>query len=94
MLNSIGESVVRTTTKVDNNLAVENRDVSLAKAEKTVEERPVESSDESAQTEAQKERETGGFDRDDKGVYFEKYDKKGNVVLRVPPEKKPIDEIV
>ena len=93
MFNSIGESVVRTTTKVDNNLAVENRDVTLAKTEKAVEERPVESSEESTKTETEKDRKTGGFNVDDRGVFFEKYDKKGNVVLEVPPEKKPIDEL-
>ena len=92
MLNSIGESVVRTTTKADNNLAVENRDVILAKTEKTVEERPIESTEESTQAEPEKERKTSGFNVDDRGIYFEKYDKKGNVVLEVPPEKKPIDE--
>ena len=95
MLNTIGESVVRTTTKVDNNLAVENRDVTLAKTEKTVEERPIESSEESAKSAPEKEQaqKSSGFNVDDRGVYFEKYDKRGNVVLEVPPEKKPIDEI-
>jgi len=93
MLNSIGETVVRTTTKVDNNLAVENKDVTLAKTEKTVEERPIERSEESAKSEPEKESKSGGFNVDDRGVFFEKYDKKGNVVLEVPPEKKPIDEL-
>ena len=93
MLNSIGESVVRTTTKADNNLAVENRDVTLAKTEKVVEERPIEGSEESTKTEPEKDRRTGGYNVDDRGVFFEKYDKKGNVVLEVPPEKKPIDEL-
>ena len=93
MLNSIGESVVRTTTKADNNLSVENRDVILAKTEKSVEERPIESSEESTKTESEKNRKKGGFNVDDRGVFFEKYDKKGNVVLEVPPEKKPIDEL-
>ena len=93
MLNSIGESVVRTTTKVDNNLAVENKDVTLAKTEKIVEERPIEHSEESAKSEPEKERKSGGFNVDDRGVFFEKYDKRGNVVLEVPPEKKPIDEL-
>ncbi len=93
MLHSIGESVVRTTTKVDNNLAVENKDITLAETEKTVQERPIEGSEESAPTDSEKDRETSSFDVDEKGVFFEKYDKKGNVVLRVPPEKKPIDEL-
>ena len=93
MLNSIGESVVRTTTKVDNNLAVENKDVTLAKTEKTVEERPIENSEETAKSEPEKEHKSSAFNKDDRGVYFEKYDKKGNVILEVPPEKKPVDEL-
>jgi hypothetical protein len=93
MLNTIGESVVRTTTRADNNLALDNRDVTLEKTEKVVEERPVENSEESAKSEAGGNRESGGYNVDDKGVYFEKYDNKGNVVYRIPPEQKPIDEL-
>jgi hypothetical protein len=93
MLNTIGESVVRTTTRADNNLASENRDVTLEKTEKVVEERPVENSEESAKSETEGDRKSGGYDVDDKGVYFEKYDEKGNVVYRMPPEQKPIDEL-
>ena len=93
MFNTIGESVVRTTTRADNNLALENRDVSLEKTEKVVEERPVENSDESAKSEPEGDRKSGGYAVDDKGVYFEKYDERGNVVYRIPPEQKPIDEI-
>ncbi|WP_319524980.1 hypothetical protein [uncultured Desulfosarcina sp.] len=93
MFNTIGESVVRTTTRADNNLALENRDVSLEKTEKVVEERPVENSEESAKSETEGDRKPSGYDVDDKGVYFEKYDKKGNVIYRIPPEQKPIDEL-
>ena len=53
MLETIGESVVRTTTRADNNLAVENKDIDLKKVEKAVEERPIESSQESAHAESQ-----------------------------------------
>lgn len=93
MLNTVGESVVRTTTRADNNLALGNRDVTLEKTEKTVEERPVENSEKSAKSETEGNTNSSGYDVDDKGVYFEKYDKKGNVVYRLPPEQKPIDEL-
>ena len=94
MLNTIGESAVRTTTRVDNNLAMENKDVALKKVEKAIEERPIESSQESATPEAEMEKKTGGYKTDDGGVFFEKYDKNGNVIFRTPPEQKPIDERV
>ena len=92
MLDTIGESAVRTTTRTDSNLAMENKEVALKKVEKTVEERPIESSQESAKPESDAQNKTGGYNADDRGVFFEKYDKNGNVVFRTPPEQKPIDE--
>lgn len=95
MLDTIGESAVRMTTRTDNNLAVENKDVALKQVEKQVEERPIETSQESAKTEPGKEEKDSksvNYKMDDEGVFFEKYDKEGNVILRVPPEQKPIDE--
>ena len=94
MLNTIGESAVRTTTRLDNNLAIENKDVALKKAEKAIEERPIESSQGSAKPESEVENKTGGYKTDKEGVFYEKYDKNGNVVFRTPPEQKPIDEHV
>jgi hypothetical protein len=93
MLNTIGESVVRTTTRADHNLAVENKDVTREKTEKILEERPVEDTEASAKAETGKDNKAGGYKSDDKGVFYEKYDKKGNVVYRLPPEQKPIDEL-
>jgi len=94
MLNPISESVVRTTTRVDNNFVQENKDAALEKTAKATEERAVEDSEESTKPNLEDERDLSGYDVDDEGLYFEKYDKKGNVVYRLPPEKKPIDEIV
>ena len=92
MLNTIGESAVRTTTRIDNNLAIDNKDVDLKRVEKNLEERPIESAQESATPESDVQKKTGGYNVDDEGVFFEKYDKNGNVVFRTPPEQTPIDE--
>ena len=94
MLETIGESVVRTTTRADNNLAVENKDIDLKKVEKAVAERPVERLQESARSESEKSKKTGSYKSDDGGIFYEKYDNKGNVVYRLPPEKNPVDERV
>ncbi len=94
MLETIGESAVRMTTRTDNNLAVENREVALQKVEKAVEERPIESPQESAKPESDTDKKTGGYKADNEGIFFEKYDEKGNVIYRTPPEQKPIDERV
>ena len=95
MIEPIGESAVRMTTRSDTTMAVDNKDVALEKIEKSVEERPIESVQESTTAESEsdtEEEKTSGYNTDDNGIYFEKYDKKGNVIFRVPPEQKPIDE--
>ena len=88
MLEPIGESAVRMTTRTDSNLAVENRDVALQKIEKTIVERPIESFQESAKPESGTEQKAGGYNIDDGGVFFEKYDKNGRVIFRAPPQQK------
>ena len=92
MINTIGESAVRTTMLTDNNLAVGNKDVAFKKIQKAVEERPIENPQESAKPESDTKKKTGGYNADDDGIFFEKYDKNGNVIFRTPPEQKPIDE--
>ncbi|BBO67553.1 hypothetical protein DSCA_14830 [Desulfosarcina alkanivorans] len=93
MLETIGESAVRMTTRTDSNLAVEHKDLALEKVEKAVKERPVESSQESSKPEADEREKTDGYNMEDGNIFFEKYDKNGNVIVRLPPEKKPIDEL-
>jgi hypothetical protein len=94
MLDTIGESVVRMTNRTDINPAAENKDMALKKVARAVEERPIESSQESTKSEPDAQNKTAGYNVDDSGVFFEKYDKNGKVIYRQPPEQKPIDERV
>ena len=94
MLESISESAIRITTHTDNRLAGENNDVTVKKVEKAVEERPVESSQEGQKPESDDQKKSGGYNVDDGGVFYEFYDKNGNVISRTPKEKKPVDEVV
>lgn len=92
MLESIGESTVRMTARVDYNHAEQDKNVALQKAEKSVEERPIENTEQSTKSESDTEQKSSSYNSDENGVFFERYDKKGNVIFRVPPEQKPIDE--
>ena len=92
MLDPIGEPAVRMTMQNDTHQAMEQKETAQKKIEKTVEERPIESSESSAKPKENTEKKTGEYNLDDKGVFFEKYDKDGNVIFRAPPEKKPIDQ--
>ena len=94
MLESISESAVRMTELTNNHLAVKNRDVAFQKTVKVGEERPVVRSYEASETESDIEQKTGGYNSDDDGIFFEKYDEHGNVIFRVPQEHKPVDEFV
>lgn len=94
MLETIGESIVRTTTRADHHVAADNRTVDLKKAERAVAERPIEGSAASQYAESDAADKSGAYDIDDGDVYYEKYDRRGNVIYRLPPEKKPIDEHV
>ena len=94
MLESISESAVRMTERTNNHLAVNNRDVAFQKAVKIVEERPVVRSQEASETESDIEQKTGGYNSDDDGIFFEKYDEHGDVIFRVPYEHTPVDEFV
>ncbi len=92
MLDSIGESNVRMTTRADYNQVVGDKTAALQKVEKNVEERPIENTDKGANSEFATNQETSGYRTDENVIVFEKYDEKGNVIYRVPPEKQPIDE--
>ena len=94
MLESISGSTVRMTEHTNNHLAVKNRDAAFQKALKVVEERPVVRSQEASETESDIEQKTGGYNSDDDGIFFEKYDEHGSVIFRVPQEHKPVDEFV
>lgn len=91
MLELIGESAARMTSRTETHLAVEQKEIAQQKIAKVVRDRPVEGSRESAEPEADAEQKNGGYNVDDEGVFFEKYDKEGKVIFRVPPEQKPID---
>lgn len=88
MIEAIGDSAVRMTARMDSQLAVGLKVFDLEKAQRVIEERLVEKAQKNARPEADSDAETktGVYQRDETGVYFEKYDSYGNVVCRIPPE--------
>jgi hypothetical protein len=96
MLDAIGESTARMMVRTESNLAMGSSETSIHKIEKKAQERPVESPKESAGSDAETDfdKRKGNYKMDEEGVYFEKYDEKGHVIFRAPPEKRPIDEHV
>jgi hypothetical protein len=96
MINNISEGALRVASKIDPSGAIHEKEVNQKKAEEIREARPVEKSEQGSGAEARqaKEDETSGkFLIDEKHVVFEKYNKNGDLVLRIPPSQTPVDEL-
>ena len=96
MINNISEGALRVASKIDPSGAIHEKEVNQQKAKEMSEARPVEKSDQGNKAEARKPKKdeaTGKFMFDNKRMVFEKYDKNGDLVLRIPPSKTPVDEV-
>lgn len=96
MINDITEGSMRVAARVGSSDIILDKELTRQQSEMLREARPVENSEGGAQAEQKKDFEEGDsrYLMDDKHIVFEKYDEKGNLVLRVPPTYKPVDERV
>ena len=97
MINNISEGALRVASKIDPSGFIHDKEVAQQKAKEIRDARPVEKSDTGAEAQAkkaQKDEDSGKFLFEDKHVVYEKYDKNGEVILRIPPSQKPVDQVV
>jgi len=95
MINNISEGMLRSTTKVDPSNMIHEKEVSQQKLEQAKENRPVENSEAGAKAESREARddESSRFTRVENAMIFEKYDRNGDVILRIPPLTKPVNQM-
>ena len=95
MINNISEGVLRTTTKVDPSNMIHEKEMGHQKLEQAKENRPVENSESGAKPENRDARDekSSRFMRVENTMVFEKYDRNGDVILRIPPLTKPVNEL-
>ncbi len=96
MINNISEGALRVASKIDPSGNIHEKEVNQQKAKEIRDARPVEKSDAGAQTHAKKAQEDKGSEKflfNDRHMVFEKYDKNGEVILRIPPSEKPVDQV-
>ncbi len=96
MINNISEGALRVASKIDPSSVIHEKEINQRKADEVREARPVEKSDAGSQAQAKDARRdegTGKYLLDNKRVVFEKYDKNGDLVLRIPPSQKPVDKV-
>ena len=95
MFDSIGQTTVRPTPQHENNQAVNENDISVQRAERLREARAVEKSEKRSKSDFNEQKKEGSakYKLENNRIIFEKYDRNGEVVFRLPPANKPIDEM-
>lgn len=96
MINNISEGPLRAAIKVDPSAAIHDKQAVQDKTEQLRQARPVEDSESSNKAKQQKntDKDTSKYLLEDKTIVFEKYNKDGDLVYRIPPSYKPVDERV
>jgi len=94
MIDQINEGSLRTAVKIESIGSAYDKQTAQQQAAEARQVRPVENSEAGGKTDsktAQKEDQTKYVMEDDTLV-FEKYNQKGDLILRLPPDYKPVDE--
>jgi hypothetical protein len=95
MINTISEGPARAAAKVDPVDAIHERQVVQQQSERLREARSVVKADGGNQTMGRdREKEESRYVVEDRKVVFEKYDKNGDLVLRIPSSHKPVSQRV
>ncbi len=87
MLDTLGEATARIATRVATQVAGTENDQVLQQVEKIREVRPVEKAENGQGTELKKEQKEPStkYNIEDSKIVFEKYDKNGNLIVKIPP---------
>ena len=97
MINNISETTLRVASKIDPSGAIHDKEVTAQKAKELRQARPVEKSEAGNQAQAENRRKKEDSSRylmDDDRIVFEKYNKNGDLIFRLPPSDKPVDKRV
>jgi hypothetical protein len=97
MFDPIGEPNVRTVIRPEPNIEINERESQIQQERKTNELRSIEKSENSAEIKKEKDEQenqrSAKYRQDGKKIIYEKYDKNGEIIFRIPPKEKPLDEL-
>jgi hypothetical protein len=97
MINNISETTLRIASKIDPSGAIHDKEVTAQKAKELRKARPVEKSEQGNQAQVdsrRKKEDSSRYLMDDNRIVFEKYNKNGDLIFRLPPSDKPVDKHV
>jgi hypothetical protein len=94
MINNINDGAIRNVSKVDPIGTIHEQAFVQQKSEEIRKARPVEKSDAGSQTKETKNKgeDSSKYVLDENKLVYEKYDQHGELILRIPPAYKPVDE--
>jgi hypothetical protein len=96
MINNISESTLRVASKIDPSGAIHEKEVAAQKAKELRKARPVEKGEAGNQTETEnqhKDKDSSRYLIDNNHIVFEKYNKNGDLIFRLPPSDTPVDKM-
>jgi len=95
MINAIGEASIQQTMRTNHNNVVYDKEIIEQKATQAIQERPVKKTDDSPKSKMDTQSQDMASTRntiEDGKVIFEKYDKDGKLIQRIPPGYVPFGE--
>ncbi len=96
MINNISEATLRVASKIDLSGAIHEKEVTAQKTRDLRKDRPIEKSEAGNQMETESQRKNKDLSRylmEDNRIVFEKYNKNGDLVFRLPPSDTPVDKM-
>ena len=96
MINAIGEATIQQTVRTNHHISENERELSQVKDQQVRQQRPVEKTDQSSNTEMgndQFEQTSSRHTFVDGKIILEKYDGDGKLVKKIPPGFLPFSEI-
>lgn len=97
MFDPIGEPNVRTILRPEPNIAINEKEIQTQQEQRVRESRAIEKSENGSEIKKEKQEEekeqTAKYTQEEDRIVYEKYNKNGELVLRIPPKEKPLDEL-
>ncbi len=96
MINNISEATLRVASKIDPSGAIHDKEVTAQKSKELRKARPIEKSEAGNQLETEnqsKNKDSSRYLMEDDRIVFEKYNKNGDLIFRLPPSDTPVDKM-
>jgi hypothetical protein len=95
MFDPIGEPNVRTVIRPEPNIIINEKENQIQQEQKLRELRPIEKSENSSKikNDTQENQKNAKYRQEEDKIVYEKYDKNGELIYRMPPKEHPLDEL-